>query len=390
MPNRKKHVDSCLKKFGYHFEGLHSWMDEKSQTDEVDHRQYRHDQYKTPDEAFKEFENKVPPSQKGNIMDAVMDHLRLDGVVEGEAGLEEQGRINESLFTDFEGVDLDSVEKTCYHIIRLISEYGGYVNVGGDTLVANQAKIMIKMLLLKLIESEKNTQPLEAVYREYYEPPRNPYHPVDKSRCINLIYQFMEKRKGVSINRPQPLVHIGDLFPFNVMRNRFEWYIRLVMRKRLEEFCEELNIDKDEEKLKKTMEAIDDYRVGENVPLVLELFEKGMVGRVYMFSLPLELKQDLQQMQVSERLREIFKQHGYPLSEQPKIYSVEGKERKIPQPAEILLITDKEWVILDGTKEYIIKEGDKQLNVYWGIGDSLVEEIRSMEQQMGVGVADQS
>ncbi|MCK4405587.1 MAG: hypothetical protein KAV43_03665 [Hadesarchaea archaeon] len=68
----------------------------------------------------------------------------------------------------------------------------------------------------------------------------------------------------------------------------------------------------------------------------------------YLFSLPLELKQELQQKQVSENLREIFKQHRYVLSEQ----------------AEIQPINNKEWKILDGKKEYVIKEGNEQLNIY--------------------------
>lgn len=68
----------------------------------------------------------------------------------------------------------------------------------------------------------------------------------------------------------------------------------------------------------------------------------------YLFSLPLELKQELQQKQVSENLREIFKQHRYILSEQ----------------AEIQPINNKEWKILDGKREYVIKEGNEQLNIY--------------------------
>ncbi len=68
----------------------------------------------------------------------------------------------------------------------------------------------------------------------------------------------------------------------------------------------------------------------------------------YLFSLQLELKQELQQKQVSEKLREIFNQHKYTLSEQ----------------AEIQPINSKEWKILDGKREYVIKEGNEQLNIY--------------------------
>ncbi|MFQ6129525.1 MAG: transcription elongation factor subunit Spt4 [Candidatus Hadarchaeaceae archaeon] len=73
-----------------------------------------------------------------------------------------------------------------------------------------------------------------------------------------------------------------------------------------------------------------------------------VVPEPYLFSFPLELKQELQQKQVSEKLREIFKQHGYAFSEQ----------------AEVEPIDSKEWKILDGKKEYVIKEGNEQLNIY--------------------------
>jgi len=68
----------------------------------------------------------------------------------------------------------------------------------------------------------------------------------------------------------------------------------------------------------------------------------------YLFSLPLELKQELEQNQVSEKLREIFNQHGYTLSEQAEVQSMKSKE----------------WKILDGKREYIILEGNEQLNIY--------------------------
>jgi len=71
------------------------------------------------------------------------------------------------------------------------------------------------------------------------------------------------------------------------------------------------------------------------------------IGGQHLFSLPLELRQELQQKQISEKLREIFKQHGHALSEQAEI-----------QP------TKKEWKILDGKKEYEVKEDEKQLSVY--------------------------
>jgi len=73
-----------------------------------------------------------------------------------------------------------------------------------------------------------------------------------------------------------------------------------------------------------------------------------VVPEPYLFSLPLELKQELQQKQVSERLREIFKQHGYNFSDQ----------------AEVQQINSKEWKILDGEREYAINEGNEQLNIY--------------------------
>ncbi|TEU14101.1 MAG: hypothetical protein E3I12_02220 [Hadesarchaea archaeon] len=73
-----------------------------------------------------------------------------------------------------------------------------------------------------------------------------------------------------------------------------------------------------------------------------------VVLKPYLFSLPLELKQELQQKQVSEKLREIFNQHKYTLSEQ----------------AEIQPTNSKEWKILDGKKEYAIEEGNEQLNFY--------------------------
>jgi len=68
----------------------------------------------------------------------------------------------------------------------------------------------------------------------------------------------------------------------------------------------------------------------------------------YLFSLPLELKQELEQKQVSEKLREIFNQHRYTLSEQAEVQSIKSKE----------------WKILDGKREYVIQEGNEQLNIY--------------------------
>ncbi len=71
------------------------------------------------------------------------------------------------------------------------------------------------------------------------------------------------------------------------------------------------------------------------------------LGRQYLFSIPLELKPELAQKQISEKLREIFKKHGRVLSEQAEIQPI-----------------NKEWRILDGKKEYEVKEEDNRLNVY--------------------------
>ncbi|HDI12642.1 MAG TPA: hypothetical protein ENF64_00835 [Hadesarchaea archaeon] len=78
-------------------------------------------------------------------------------------------------------------------------------------------------------------------------------------------------------------------------------------------------------------------------------YENSFWVQMYLFDLPLELKQELQQEQISDRLRENFKQHGYEISEQ----------------AEIRSINTKEWDIIDGERTYVVKEHNKQLNVFF-------------------------
>ena len=74
----------------------------------------------------------------------------------------------------------------------------------------------------------------------------------------------------------------------------------------------------------------------------------GEIRDLRLFSLPLKLKKELQQNQVSEKFMRIFKKRGRVLSEQAKV-----------QP-----INSREWLIFDGKKEYTVKEDTKRLNVF--------------------------
>lgn len=74
----------------------------------------------------------------------------------------------------------------------------------------------------------------------------------------------------------------------------------------------------------------------------------GEIQKLRLLSLSIELKEGLQQRRVSKKLMEIFKKSGHTLSDQAQI-----------QP-----ISSKEWKILDGEKEYTVKESNKHLNVY--------------------------
>jgi len=67
----------------------------------------------------------------------------------------------------------------------------------------------------------------------------------------------------------------------------------------------------------------------------------------YLFSLPRGLKQEIKQKQVSEELREIFKQHEYALTKKAEIQPI-----------------GKEWKILDGKEEYMVKRDGSHLNIY--------------------------
>jgi hypothetical protein len=68
-----------MKRYGYGFRELFRWMDEPSNVTSYRHRKFRHDPWKTPEEAEKIFWDKVHPNQRQNIKHVVMDHINLDG-----------------------------------------------------------------------------------------------------------------------------------------------------------------------------------------------------------------------------------------------------------------------------------------------------------------------
>ncbi len=70
MPSHEEHCEDSLRRYGKRFDELHRWMDEPSVIMGSKHRTYRHDPYKTPQEAKLLF---------GPLADqACLDHIRLD------------------------------------------------------------------------------------------------------------------------------------------------------------------------------------------------------------------------------------------------------------------------------------------------------------------------
>ena len=81
MPGNSEHTQQSMKRYGYGFRDLHRWMDEPSNVTGWNHRKFRHDPWKTPDESEKIFWDKVPENQRQNIKHVVMDHINLDADV---------------------------------------------------------------------------------------------------------------------------------------------------------------------------------------------------------------------------------------------------------------------------------------------------------------------
>ena len=69
----------------------------------------------------------------------------------------------------------------------------------------------------------------------------------------------------------------------------------------------------------------------------------------YLFSIEKEFEDELNKGIISEKLRDIFKTNGFPLSENAMV----TKEK------------DDKWVITDGEKIYIVKKEDGKLNIYY-------------------------
>jgi len=70
MPSHEEHCQDSLRRYGKRFDELHRWMDQPSAIMGGKHRMYRHDPYKTPQEAKLLF---------GPLADqACLDHIRLD------------------------------------------------------------------------------------------------------------------------------------------------------------------------------------------------------------------------------------------------------------------------------------------------------------------------
>ena len=69
----------------------------------------------------------------------------------------------------------------------------------------------------------------------------------------------------------------------------------------------------------------------------------------YLFSIEKEFEDELNKGIISEKLRDIFKTNGFPLSENAMV----TKEK------------DDKWVITDGKKIYIVKKEDGKLNIYY-------------------------
>jgi len=78
MPSHEEHCQQSLRRYGFDFAEIHSWMDRPSLAYGIDHRKLNHDIYRTPYEAEKLFWDLVPEEQRENIRWVVIDHIRLD------------------------------------------------------------------------------------------------------------------------------------------------------------------------------------------------------------------------------------------------------------------------------------------------------------------------
>jgi len=68
----------------------------------------------------------------------------------------------------------------------------------------------------------------------------------------------------------------------------------------------------------------------------------------YLFSISIDIKNDLEANNISDDLRKAFEDNNYPLSDNVKTS----------------IVSSAEWKISDGRKKYTIKESDNQLNIY--------------------------
>ena len=80
MPNCQEHCADSQKKYNYDFEELHIWMDEPSRIAGGKHGSFRHELFKTPEEAEKIFWEKTPERFRPYIKNAVLDHIMLDSL----------------------------------------------------------------------------------------------------------------------------------------------------------------------------------------------------------------------------------------------------------------------------------------------------------------------
>ena len=80
MTNHNMHCESCLKRYGYPFSEIHSWMDEPATINGPKHRMFRHDETETPKMAEELFLDKIPEQYRKYIREAVLDHLIIDTI----------------------------------------------------------------------------------------------------------------------------------------------------------------------------------------------------------------------------------------------------------------------------------------------------------------------
>lgn len=94
MPCLEEHCRHTKERYGYEFREIHSWMDETVKMKGPNHREDRHDPFKTPEKAKEIFWEQVPSEYRKFIPDAVLDHIRLD--YEEESNSEEDKRKQKS------------------------------------------------------------------------------------------------------------------------------------------------------------------------------------------------------------------------------------------------------------------------------------------------------